>query len=125
MTPRAVVLTCLLALAYAGETPNVLFHDRFEGKLGDGWSWIRETPADWRVSDKGLEVCIRPGNMWGPANDARNLLVRPAPVAGGLEITAAVSNHPTHHYEQVDVLSGSTGYATLGARNRVYDSKIE
>jgi regulation of enolase protein 1 (concanavalin A-like superfamily) len=104
MTPRAFLLAGFLAFAVAGDTPDALFRDTFCGNLGDGWSWIRETPADWRVSDKGLEVCIRPGNMWGPANDAHNLLVRSAPDDRDLEITAAVSNHPTHQYEQVDLV---------------------
>ena len=30
------------------------------------------------VTAHGLEVRIEPGNMWGPQNDAKNLLVRPA-----------------------------------------------
>ena len=28
---------------------------------------------------EGLEIRIEPGNMWGPQNDARNVLVRAAP----------------------------------------------
>lgn len=44
--------------------------------------------------------------MWGPANDAKNLLVRPAPdpKRQPVEITAAVENHPTNQYEQVDLV---------------------
>jgi WD40 repeat protein/regulation of enolase protein 1 (concanavalin A-like superfamily) len=82
-----------------------LFHDSFRGKLADGWSWIREAPGHWRVTDHGLEVQIQPGNMWGPANDAKNVLVRPIPDHGDrpIEVAAAVSHHPTHQYEQVDL----------------------
>src|SRR2546430_1183365 len=61
---------------------SALFRDRFEGKLADGWYWLREHKEAWRVSKTGLEVLIEPGNMWGPANDARNVLLRPAPILG-------------------------------------------
>ena len=91
--------------AGAGSDDNVVFRDTFRGKLGDGWAWVREDAKRWRVGQRGLEVCVHHGNMWGPANDAKNVLVRPVPDAGGqsLEITAAVENHPTHQWEQVDL----------------------
>ena len=93
-----------LAAGAAGDR-DVLFRDTFKGKLGEGWTWVREDAKRWRVGERGLEVCIHSGNMWGPANDAKNVLVRPAPDAGGkpLEITAAVENHPTNQWEQVDL----------------------
>jgi len=91
--------------ATAVNDAGVLFRDTFKGKLGEGWKWVREDAKRWRVGDHGLEVCIHPGNMWGPANDAKNVLVRVAPDAGGkpLEVTAAVENHPTNQWEQVDL----------------------
>src|SRR5689334_21023127 len=61
------------------EARAVIFHDTFRPRLGPGWRWIREEPKHWRIGADGLEVHIQPGNMWGPANDAKNLLVRPAP----------------------------------------------
>jgi regulation of enolase protein 1 (concanavalin A-like superfamily) len=87
----------------AGE---VLFEDHFKGKLGEGWAWIREHREAWRVSERGLEVRIEPGNLWGNANDAKNVLVRPAPDAaqGEIEITVTVENRPTAQYEQVDLV---------------------
>ena len=90
----------------AGEDGTVLFHDAFKRELAPGWRWIREDPKNWRVGEHGLEVRIQPGNMWGPANDAKNVLVRaaPDPQQQPLEITAAVWNHPTHQYEQVDLV---------------------
>jgi len=91
------------AAAFADE---VLFHDDFKGKLGAGWSWVREHREAWRVSERGLEVRIEPGNMWGNVNDAKNVLVRPAPDAAKdeVEITVTVENHPTSQYEQVDLV---------------------
>src|SRR5579864_1625129 len=101
--PFAILAPVLLASTPQGQ---VIFHETFREKLQPGWTWIREDPANWRLTDHGLEVRIQPGNMWGPANNARNVLVRPAPdpQPQTLEITAAVENHPTHQYEQVDLV---------------------
>jgi len=85
---------------------EVLFQDDFKGRLGPGWSWVREHREAWRVTEQGLEVRIEPGNMWGPENSARNLLVRsaPDPTASEIDISVNVENHPTHQYEQVDLV---------------------
>src|SRR5262245_45821351 len=82
----------------AGE---LLFEDDFKSKLAEGWSWVREHRDAWRVTKHGLEVRLEPGNMWGPANDAKNVLVRPAPDATKHEIQVAVTvtNRPTGQYE--------------------------
>ena len=44
--------------------------------------------------------------MWGPQNDARNLLVRPAPdsMKGEIEVSVNVENTPSNQYEQVDLV---------------------
>jgi regulation of enolase protein 1 (concanavalin A-like superfamily) len=85
---------------------EVIFQDDFKGRLGPGWSWVREHQKAWRVTEHGLEVRIEPGNMWGPENSARNLLVRAAPDTSGLEIEISVNveNNPTNQYEQVDLV---------------------
>ena len=70
----AVLTITLTTMCVADE---VLFQDAFAGKLGDGWTWVREEKSAWRVLDKGLEVRVLPGNLWGRANNARNVLVRP------------------------------------------------
>jgi len=83
-----------------------LFEDDFKGHVGPGWSWVREHREAWRVTERGLEVRIEPGNMWGPENNARNLLVRSAPDTSpsGIEISVNVENKPTNQYEQVDLV---------------------
>ena len=83
-----------------------MFQDDFKLKLGEGWSWVREHREAWRSSERGLEVRIEPGNMWGSANDAKNVLLRPAPNAATneIQITATVENRPTAQYEQVDLV---------------------
>jgi hypothetical protein len=85
---------------------EVIFRDDFKGKLAAGWSWVREDRAGWRVTAQGLEVRVQPGNMWGPPNNARNVLVRPVPdpTQDALEISVTVTNRPTEQYEQVDLV---------------------
>jgi hypothetical protein len=85
---------------------ETLFEDDFKGQLGQGWSWVREHREAWRVTEHGLEVHIEPGNMWGPENSARNLLVRAAPdtSASEIEVSVNVENKPTNQYEQVDLV---------------------
>jgi regulation of enolase protein 1 (concanavalin A-like superfamily) len=98
---RLLITFLLLASASAHADSLVL-----NGKLAEGWSWRRENPAAWRIRDNVLEIRVEPGNMWGPANDARNVLVRriPNPVSGVVEISITVSNKPTEQYEQVDLV---------------------
>jgi regulation of enolase protein 1 (concanavalin A-like superfamily) len=81
------------------------FRDDFRGRLAEGWSWIREDPHGWRVTDNGLEVRVQPGNLWGPANNARNVLMRDAPDPSQQEVVVSVTltNRPTEQYEQVDL----------------------
>jgi regulation of enolase protein 1 (concanavalin A-like superfamily) len=104
--------TCALLFAWSfaaagiGLADQVLFKDSFHGRLQDGWSWVRENPEGWRVTQRGLEIRVEPGNMWGPANDAKNILVRslPEPPDEGWVITVKVQNHPTEQYEQVNLV---------------------
>lgn len=96
-------VVAVLALAASGD--EVLFHETFSGKLKEGWSWLRENKAGWRIGADALEIRIEPGNMWGPANDAKNVLVRDLPsVAKPIEVSITVSNKPTEQYEQVDLV---------------------
>jgi len=100
-----ILLVTVLVIANSSAV-EVLFQDDFKGKLGDGWSWRREHREAWRVTDRGLEVRIEPGNMWGPANNAKNVLLRPAPNASAdeIEISVKVETHPTSQYEQADLV---------------------
>jgi regulation of enolase protein 1 (concanavalin A-like superfamily) len=79
----------------------------FQGTWGDGWTWRRENPAGWRIREGVLEIRVEPGNMWGPKNDARNVLVRRVPDAlaeNEIRVSITVSNKPTEQYEQVDLV---------------------
>ncbi len=99
----------LLLWGWAGPSgcasPQV-FVDEFHGPLGPGWTVLREQADAWRMTPDGLEIRALPGNMWGPANNARNTFVRPVPdpAAGPVEVSVQVENRPTEQYEQVDLV---------------------
>ncbi len=103
---KSRVFSCLLMGCAAMAHGQLLVQDDFQGKLGKGWSWLREDPSNWRTGANGLEIRILPGNMWGPANDAKNILLHPVPEGGraAAEVAVTVENHPTGQYEQVDLV---------------------
>ncbi|NUM54124.1 MAG: DUF1349 domain-containing protein [Candidatus Hydrogenedentes bacterium] len=104
-TIAAAIATALPAVVvYAND--NTIFRDDFRGKLADGWRWVRENPAAWRVTDSGLEIRVEPGNLWGGKNDAKNVLVRDLPKIenGALSVEVTVENKPTNQYEQVNLV---------------------
>jgi regulation of enolase protein 1 (concanavalin A-like superfamily) len=96
----AVILFARLASA------EVLFEEKFDGKLAPGWSWVRENPKAWRVAGGVLEIRVEPGNMWGPENSGKNVLARELPESRtGVEISMRVENRPSEQYEQVDLVA--------------------
>jgi len=103
---KPFAILTVLTLASAAYPAELLFQDDFKGRLGQEWSWVREHREGWRVTDRGLEVRVEPGNMWGGQNNARNVLVRPAPshASGELEVSVAVENKPSNQYEQVNLV---------------------
>jgi len=86
----------------SGAADRVLFEEKFTGELAEGWSWVREDAGAWRLRDGGLEIRTQPGNMWGGANNAKNLLVRPLPADAGepIVVEMTVATQPTGQYEQ-------------------------
>ena len=96
----------VLLLNLPGLRAEMIFQDDFKGRPGEGWSWVREHREAWRASTNGLEVRIEPGNMWGPQNDAKNVLVRLAPEITNheVEVNVTFKNNPEHQYEQCDLV---------------------
>ena len=82
---------------------QVIFEDNFDGKLDEGWSWLRENPDYWRVRDGGLEIRVEPG----VADTVKNVLLRPAPDRSegtfAIEVTITHHIHPTRQYEQAGI----------------------
>jgi regulation of enolase protein 1 (concanavalin A-like superfamily) len=101
-----LVLALSLFVVAASYADEIVVQDDFKGKLDGGWSWLREDRKGWRVTERALEVRVQPGNMWGPANNAKNVLVRTAPDPGNgeLEVSLSVTNQPTAQFEQVDLV---------------------
>ncbi len=104
--PLLVSSVLALALGQSPRRGEIVFQDDFKAKLGEGWQWIREDPAAWRIGKDGLEIRVQPGNMWGGANDAKNVLVRaiPEPATGTIEVSVTVTNRPSGQYEQIDLV---------------------
>src|SRR5947207_308819 len=102
---RAVLLSVvLLAQAPApGAEPEVIFVDRLQGSLGNGWEWLRENPKAWRHSDQGLEIRVEPGL----ATTVKNALVRKAPARSkgkyAVEVTVEFRSPPSQQYEQAGI----------------------
>jgi hypothetical protein len=86
-----------------GAEDQVAFQDRLKGKLGSGWDWLRENPAAWRSSEKGLEIRVEPGK----ADTVKNALLRPAPdraqAAYAIEATVEFTAPPSQQYEQAGI----------------------
>lgn len=85
---------------YGGE---VIFQDTFDGKLAEGWTWLREQPADWCIRDNGLEIHNRPGH----AQTVINALLRGAPDRRkgryGFQVTVTNHRKPVQQYEQAGI----------------------
>lgn len=101
---QLLAIVLLQVCAFSAEQTK--FRDEFNGRLGEGWSWKRENPAGWRVTDQGLEIRVEPGNMWGGENNAKNVLLRsaPDPTVSDVEVQVTLGNRPTGQYEQVDLV---------------------
>jgi regulation of enolase protein 1 (concanavalin A-like superfamily) len=103
--PFPIALACLFLVSALPVASQELFRDDFKGGLAPGWSWLRENRSAWRSTEQGLEIRALPGNLWGPANNASNVLVRPLPQVTNatLEIAVTIENRPTEQYEQANL----------------------
>jgi hypothetical protein len=81
----------------------VIFEERFEGNLADGWTWLREKPQAWRIRQGALEIRVEPGL----AHTVRNALVRRAPDRSdgkfAIDVTVTNTTRPTRQYEQAGI----------------------
>lgn len=124
---KLIALSLLAVIACSSVfADGILFQDDFKGHLGEGWSWLREHHEAWRTTERSLEVLIEPGNMWGPANNARNVLVRPAPDASSneIEVSATFETHPTNQYEQADLVWYYDDSNMVKIGRELVDSKV-
>lgn len=93
----------LAELALAAGEPQLIFEDRFEGRLAEGWSWLREHTNCWRLREGALEIRLEPG----VAETVQNALVRAAPDRRqgklAIEVTVRSLTVPTQQYEQAGI----------------------
>jgi len=98
-----LALLGLFATPLFGAEPTCLFEEKFDGKLDDGWSWIREDADAWRLKDGALEIRVQPG----VAGTVKNALVRKGPDRSegtfAIEVTVTNTAVPTQQYEQAGI----------------------
>ena len=95
-----------ILLGAQDQPPPPLLEDKFDGKLADGWTWVREDKKAWRVDKDGLHVRNQFGTLWGKGNDARNVLLRAPPDAKGgtLAVDVTVQQKPVINAEQAGLV---------------------
>jgi len=80
--------------------------DDFRGSMNSTWRWLRENKTGWKLTDSGLQVLIEPGNMWGKANDAKNVLLHSVPLAwqDSADVSVQLEHHPKKRWEQANLV---------------------
>ena len=115
---RNIVLTPII------KSKAVLFEDRFEGKLDDGWSWLRENSSAWRLREGALEIRVEPG----VAPTVKNALVRRAPDRNGgkfaIDVTVTNATKPTQRYEQAGITWYNDGKPVFKLVKELVDGKL-
>jgi hypothetical protein len=73
--------------------------------LGAGWNWVREDATRWSLTERPgyMRIISQIGDIWTGQNNARNLLLRPAP-AGDFVITTKLDFTPADNYRQAMLL---------------------
>lgn len=96
-------VTCIDETALAEKSPDAtttfLYRDDFEGGLAPGWTWIREEPDQWNLTENPgyLQFNVEPSYY------RRNLLLRPAP-EGDFEISTRVLFKPLSNFQYAGLL---------------------
>lgn len=111
------------AMAESPADRQVVFEDRFEGRLADGWTWLRENPESWRLRDGALEIRIEPGN----AQTVNNALLRPAPDRRegkfAFEVTVTMPRL-TQQYEQAGITWYTDGKPVFKLVKELVDGEL-
>jgi len=126
MKHRLLILALVAAFPvslWAAE-PKVLFEDRFDRKLADGWTWLRENPKTWRFRDGALEIRVEPG----AADTVKNALVREAPDRSkgkyAFEVTVTALAKPVRQYEQAGLTLYIDGKPRYKLVKELVDGKL-
>ena len=113
----------LSSMSLSAAEERVVFEDRFEGKLGEGWSWLREDPKAWRIADGALEIRVEPGK----ADTVKNALLRKAPDRKqgkfAVDVTVTFTAQPTSPYEQAGLTWYQNGKPVFKLVHELIDAK--
>jgi hypothetical protein len=119
---RNIVITPIIKSK--SDRQAVLFEERFEGKLADGWSWLRENSSAWRLREGALEIQVEPGG----APTVKNALVRRAPDRSGgkfaIDVTVTNTTKPTQQYEQAGITWYNDGKPVFKLVKELVDGKL-
>jgi len=119
---RNIVLTPIIK-SKAGRQA-VLFEERFDGKLDEGWSWLRENSSAWRLREGALEIRVEPG----VAHNVKNALVRKAPDRSGgkfaIDVTVTNATKPIRLYEQAGITWYNNGKPVFKLVKELVDGKL-
>lgn len=127
-----ILTTCwLLALTTCAKPTSadpaeeaIVFEDKFQGDLADGWSWIRERGAHWCVREGKLEIRVVPGL----AETVENALVRSAPARSGgmyaIDVTVTNNSPPTQQWEQAGITWYRDGKPVLKVVKELVDGEV-
>jgi beta-xylosidase len=90
----------------AADAAGYAWIDDFEvPALDQHWSWVREDPSHWSTTERPgfLRITTQQGGLIGTGGNARNLLVRRAPV-GRFQIETRVLLTPTENFHIAGLL---------------------
>lgn len=93
-----------LALVVVLAQEKVLLEEKFAGKPGAGWTWVREDAGSWKADGGALQIKALPGKIWYKTKTAKNFLVHKLPAAGTAEapvtLEVTVDSKPEMNAEQ-------------------------
>ena len=119
---RNIVLTPIIKSK--SDQQAVLFEERFDGKLDEGWSWLRENSSAWRIREGALEIRVEPG----AARTVKNALVRRAPDRSNgkfaIDVTVTNTTKPTQQYEQAGITWYNDGKPVFKLVKELVDGKL-
>jgi len=99
-------LSLILFLILCSAAETVALCDYFDSStLDPRWSWVREDPTHWSLTDYPgyLSIRMQHGDPYGTCNNNRNTLLQPAPT-DNFEAVTCVTFNPTLNYQQAGLI---------------------
>lgn len=76
----------------------VFFRDDFDGRLGPGWTWMREVSTQWSLTAVPGSLQIDAGDGYINSENMANVLLRPAP-ASDFQIETKLTFYPDRDFQ--------------------------